>query len=263
MRSVALALCATLDLLDRRPLPAPDEVLVLLADPARVDEAGEAALRGLLQDDERARHDRFRFARHRREYLVTRALVRAALAGFTDVAPAALRFVAGPHGRPSSVDPLPVSFNLSNHPTLVVCAVARPCELGVDVEPLTDPERVLEAAETSFSPVERGDLAALPPESRPRRAVSIWTAKEAYIKARGRGVSLPLDGFAFRFEEEARPRLELLQPIDVDADFDVAIVDVEGHRVAVAARGLAGPIRLTLERADTLVATLIRDLRGD
>jgi 4'-phosphopantetheinyl transferase len=187
-----------------------------------------------LAPAERERHARFVFERHRVEYLATRALVRRALSSYRPVAPAAWQFRTNAYGRPAidaaasdpSGDPATeLRFNLANHPTLVVCAIRHGAELGVDVEPLSRGADILAIAHTVFAPAELAELHALPQADRPDRALSLWTLKESYIKARGMGLSLPLDGFAFSFDAPA-PRISFAPAIDDDPAL--------GHRIALA-----------------------------
>src|SRR5690606_24692645 len=98
----------------------------------------------------------------------------------------------GEYGKPSPDPPCGVFFNASNHPGLVACGVARSSELGIDVEPRARGDEILDVARDVFSSPELRALYALEGERRLERAVSLWTAKEAYIKARGWGFSAPL-----------------------------------------------------------------------
>jgi 4'-phosphopantetheinyl transferase len=97
-----------------------------------------------------------------------------------------------------------------------------------------------------FAASELADLRGLEMTKRRDRAVALWTLKEAYIKARGMGLSLPLASFAFDFEE-AEPRIAFAPPIDDDpARWSFRIVDHQGHRIALAieARGRVPAVRL-------------------
>ncbi|HEY8075437.1 MAG TPA: 4'-phosphopantetheinyl transferase superfamily protein [Labilithrix sp.] len=236
---------------DLADLPA-GEVRLFHLSPAALPMGAEDVVLPALTAAERARHERFRFERHRREHLATRALVRAVLSLYC--ARDEWRFEAGPFGRPEVVPPCGLTFNLANHPSLVVCAVALAgrTELGVDVEPFASADSILEVADTHFAAPEREGLAALDADAKRDRALSLWTAKEAYLKARGAGLSLPLDAFAVRFGEE--PTIDFLQPIDDGGAFTIRLLDLEGHRVAIAARGLGAPMRVVVERADAIVA---------
>jgi 4'-phosphopantetheinyl transferase len=187
-----------------------------LAEPA-VEEACAA----LLDDAERARAARFRFVRHRREYLATHALARVALSHAHPLPPHAWSFSVNQYGKPS---PIPwggvpecgLGFNQSNSVELAVCLIARPdCrpgaaapEVGVDVESQTRAEEIVPLAPRVFSAAERAQLDALPITARPDRALSLWTLKEAYIKARGMGLSLPLHRISFLFDGPRTMRFE-------------------------------------------------------
>lgn len=233
---------ASVDLWVARPLATPS-----LTDPVFLD-----ATAALLAPDEAGRCARFVFERHRREYLVTRALVRHVLAEHTGVAPADLAFRPGPHGRPELVTPpRGPHFNLSNHPSMVVCAVSAAesvIDLGVDVEPVDRGASIVDIATTVFARAELAALAALPEAHRASRAVTLWTLKEAYIKARGMGLALPLDRFAFDFPTPSGPpRIAFEAPIeDTPARWSFSVRDLEGHRVALAVASRAEPPVVTL-----------------
>jgi 4'-phosphopantetheinyl transferase len=200
----------------------------------------------LLDPTELERYRRFRFELHRREFLVTHALLRLTLARYGPTEAAAWRFHRGPHGKPSVSPPCGLSFNVSNHPSLVVCAVAAGAEVGVDVEPLARGPSILELAPTVFSARERAALARLSPAERHERAVSLWTAKEAYLKARGEGLALPLDLITMVFDEGRpfEPSVEVDPSIDDGVRWALRLIDVEQHRVAVALASDALQVRL-------------------
>ena len=176
------------------------------------DESVRAACQSLLTSEEKQRQERYYFQRNRDEFLVTRALVRTTLSRYSSIEPRAWRFAQGAHGKPfiaTEHETDGLCFNLSNTHGHVVCAVARKRELGVDLE---DPSRsgdTVEIADRFFSPREVADLHALPAELQRERFFAIWTLKEAYIKARGTGLSLGLDGFSFIFETGDAVRIEI------------------------------------------------------
>ena len=180
------------------PLPAAEAHLWSARPAAFTDPEQIARLRALLTDDERARIDRFRFARDRRAGLVTRALVRVVLSRYCGVPPARWRFRAGGHGRPEIAAPVSqLRFNVSHTDGLVVCLVGRGRELGADAESLGRDRRWLDLAERFFAPAEARALREIPPARRRRRFLEYWTLKESYVKARGRGLTLPLSGCRF------------------------------------------------------------------
>jgi 4'-phosphopantetheinyl transferase len=157
-----------------------------------------AELRALLSSDEIQRAERFRFDRHRRRFIVGRGALRSILGSYLGRSPAELEFEYGPKGKPSlapSQGGDEFRFNLSHSSELGLYALARRQELGVDVEklrPMPDAEQI---AERFFSESERVALRAIPGEAKVDAFFNCWTRKEAYIKATGDGLSMPLDRF--------------------------------------------------------------------
>jgi len=150
----------------------------------------------MLASDEIERADRFRFDRHRRAYVLGRAALRALLGGYVGLDPAAVAFTYGPQGKPALADAkCSVRFNASNSGRLAAFAFMDACEIGVDVEQhraLHDLEAI---ARRFFSPDEAAELLALPAADHDGAFFNCWTRKEAYIKALGGGLSIPLDSF--------------------------------------------------------------------
>jgi 4'-phosphopantetheinyl transferase len=162
----------------------------------------------VLSDDERERMQRLRLPRHRHDYLVSHALVRAALSRCADVAPGAWTFRANRHGRPEIGGPVAAAalrFNLSHTDGLVACAVTLGAAVGVDVENSQRPLRLMAVAKRFFHAAEAEDLGALPAERRAVRFFTYWTLKEAYVKARGEGLSLPLQRIRFHLAGAGDP----------------------------------------------------------
>jgi 4'-phosphopantetheinyl transferase len=210
--------------------------------------ADPGPLERLLPPDELARCLAAGSGRRRRELLLSRALVRSALSAYAPIPPSAWRFRTGRHGRPELDAPSPLRFNLSNCEGLVACVVAREREVGLDVEPASRAAAVLELAPRFTSPAERQALAALAsPGARRDRALRLWTLKEAYLKARGRGLSLELRHLTFTFGATG---IGLQAPPDLEPAPDrwaFASLEVMAHRAAVAAgQGPAPTTRLRL-----------------
>lgn len=159
--------------------------------------------------------ERFHFARDRRRDLVARALVRTVLSRYAAVAPQEWVFRADADGRPWIANPLPeprIEFNLSHAGALVVLGVGAGRALGVDVESLTR-ETDTDRLDRYFAPREREALAKLPEACRRRRFFELWTLKESYLKARGVGLRLPLNAFAFEFAGEHGLRVSFDAPL--------------------------------------------------
>lgn len=160
----------------------------------------------LLSEPERAKWQRFVAQDAQLQYLVSRTLVRTTLSRYASVPEQAWQFATNRYGRPQVSQPQALrdlQFNLSNTTGLVVCAVTKDCEVGIDVENI---DRILDTdalAPTVFAPMELADFRLRPPGDRRNRFFSYWTLKEAYIKARGMGLSIPLDAFWFDLRRQS------------------------------------------------------------
>lgn len=155
-------------------------------------------LRQTLSTDEQARAERFHFQTDREHFVVARGLLRSILAGYLDVAPGQLRFGYSPYGKPTLAGEFEkhgICFNLSHSGGLVLYAVTRGRELGIDLERIRPDFADERIAEQFFSPRETAALRALPTSMQHVAFFNCWTRKEAFIKARGEGLSLPLDQF--------------------------------------------------------------------
>jgi len=176
-------------------------------------------LRELLSDAERTQETVFHFADDRLRYLVTRAMVRTVLSRYAGVAAADWEFALNAYGRPEIAARHGVHglhFNLSHTRGLIALAVSRKRAVGVDVEHIGEREPPIDIADHFFAPAEVAALAALPEQSRGGRFFEYWTFKESYIKARGMGLSLPLDRFSFHFHGEQVVSLSAEAGIDDD-----------------------------------------------
>ena len=192
--------------------PSAGEVHLWLAFEQRItDSFLVQQYRQLLTDDERARERGFHFQQDAHRYLVTRALVRTTLSRYCDVDPTHWRFKTTEFGRPWVANPMlegpPLVFNLSHTEGLVICAIASGGSLGVDTEDCERKRAPVEIADTCFAPDEVSALRSLPALTQQRRFFDYWTLKESYIKARGNGLSLPLDKFSFDLSVPNRVRL--------------------------------------------------------
>ncbi len=170
--------------------------------------------------------------------MATRALARIALSREHSQPPASWRFRLNAHGKPSvDLDSAPgcgLTFNVSNSPGLVVCLVGEGSDVGVDVEPLSRAGQILQVAPEVFSAEERAQLEALSGAEKSDRAVSLWTLKESYIKARGMGLAIPLDKFSFVFGGAEGIRLEINESLGDPAErWKFCLLDRGGHRIAV------------------------------
>jgi 4'-phosphopantetheinyl transferase len=227
---------------------AAGQIHLWYARPHTIDEARLERYARLLTEEEAVRWRRFHFERHRREFLVTRALCRAALSQHAQLAPAAWRFRVEPDGKPE-LEPQPgmpaLRFNLSNTDGMVVCAVGLAHDVGVDVENTGCGVTTLDVAERYFAPSEVAALATLTPAAQRRRFFEYWTLKEAYIKARGEGVRLGLDRFAFEIGDPIR--ISFVPGFDDDPSaWSFRLLTLSPHHQAALAVRTPGPIELTV-----------------
>jgi 4'-phosphopantetheinyl transferase len=154
----------------------------------------------LLSEPERARWRRFVVEGARLQYLISRALVRTTLSKYAVVPARTWQFETNAYGRPYISQPpalRDLRFNLSNTAGLVACAVSNDCEIGIDVECLARNVDTHALAPSVFAPAELADFRRSEWQDRRNRFFSYWTLKESYIKARGMGLSIPLDAFWF------------------------------------------------------------------
>lgn len=162
-------------------------------------------LQRTLTMDEWRKAGRFRLHRDRNRFIVARGLLRVILASYLHKNPAHLRFSYGPYGKPTlATKPVgdTLDFSLSHSDGIALYAVTRGRELGVDLERIR-PDRADEnVAEQFFSPRELAVLRALPPNVWHEAFFACWTRKEAYIKARGGGFTIPLKQFSVSISGE-------------------------------------------------------------
>ncbi len=172
----------------------------------------------LLSSDELERATRFYFEKDRTRFTVTRGSLRRILGTYLDYDPVAIGFSYNEFGKPQLAMPFgtELRFNLSHTDGLAIIGVSGGRELGVDVERVRHDAGFLEVAESFFSPTEFSNLLALSPEVRPRAFLRCWVSKEAYLKARGTGLSIPLDSFDVSMDPDAPAALlKSIPPADV------------------------------------------------
>ena len=187
------------------PWRSPPESLVLGCDEVHVWRATldqtPSQIQSFLQTlaaDERTRAERFYFEKDREHFIVARGVLRAILGGYLNQAPESLSFCYSAHGKPSVAGEFgadAIRFNMSHSHGIALYAVAHGREVGIDIERVRFDVEVAEIAERFFSRREVEMLRTLSTEDQRQAFFRCWTRKEAYIKARGEGLSLPLDKF--------------------------------------------------------------------
>jgi 4'-phosphopantetheinyl transferase len=219
------------------------------------DGSAMAATDVLLSADERERRDRLRSFEDRRDYAAAHILLRQTLSRVGPAAPAEWRFVLRAGGKPAldaaQAGSCALEFGLSHTRGLVACVVARGVVVGVDVErarPLTDARQI---AVSRFAPEEVRLLDRCTASDMETRFLELWTLKEAYAKAIGLGLQVPLDSFAFAFERD--DELEFAAPTGDEAPWQFWLAAVEPDaRLALAVGGatLGRPVTVSFHNAD-------------
>jgi 4'-phosphopantetheinyl transferase len=156
----------------------------------------------LLDANEIKRADAFHFEQHRLSFTVAHAAMRQILSAYVNVAPQNLVFVYGEQAKPELAAECGgdhVRFNLSHSGCFALLAVAEGFSLGIDIERVNAEFLGEDIAERFFSRTEVSAFRAIAADSRADAFFSCWTRKEAYIKALGGGLSIPLDTFDVAF----------------------------------------------------------------
>jgi len=206
----------------------------------RVDEEVDRLERldALLAPGERERAGRFHAERHRRQFVVTRGVLRTLIGRRLGIAPAFVRFVEGPHGKPALADPSTpaLEFNVAHSHGLALVALSAGAPVGIDVErirPGVDHEGI---AGRFFAQVERTALARIEPARRIEAFFACWSRKEAVLKAVGTGISGGVAAYAVSCDPDGPARLLATGPDGPPLDrWTLADLDVgPGFRAAVA-----------------------------
>jgi 4'-phosphopantetheinyl transferase len=210
--------------------PAPDEVHVWSVDLDRP----VAALGGLLTADELLRAASFKVEDGRRRFVATRGALRALLGRYLDADPASLRFGTTAYGKPRLDPPSPLEFNVSHSGSVGLIAVTNDAEVGIDVEEVKPRADLRGLARRVFTERERdavdGELSFY----------RHWVAKEAFVKATGRGVA-SLRSFEVLLDAPGGARLvHVGGDAEEAARWTLAPIDAPaGYAAAVVARGQA------------------------
>jgi 4'-phosphopantetheinyl transferase len=204
----------------------------------------QATLRGFesdLAEDERARAERFMFDLDREHFIAAHGFLRNLLGEYLHCPSKTIDFTYGPHGKPlvTARGPQPqVCFNLSHSHGVALIAIGCKRRIGIDIELIRPEVAGEEIAKRYFSAKEIDELSKLPVESRAECFFLCWTRKEAYLKARGDGLHVPLDSFSVSVSPDAPPtlssadescwRMESFAPSLVSGPQYVAAVVAEG-----------------------------------
>ncbi len=180
----------------------------------------ESRWQKVLSPDETKRASRFHFSSDRQRFVASRALLRIILAGYLATNPTNLSFSYSNKGKPS-LGPAhaesDITFNISHSSGIALLAFTRRRQIGIDVEQVRRNSDLEAIARRFFSAHEQKQLAALPNEERVDGFFRCWTRKEAYIKATGDGLSLPLSQFDVSLGAGEKRALLATRPDDSEA----------------------------------------------
>ncbi len=207
---------------------APDqEIHVWIAAAGETDDFRRSCY-PVLSAAEQERARRFKFEKDERLFTVAHAALRSILARYLNASPARIEFAIGPQGKPRLAAGESLRFNLSHSGELAVIAIASR-ELGVDVEGIKENFEFEEVAEHFFTAREVAALRALPGALQRRAFYQCWTSKEAFLKAKGTGLSGELDEVQIILDGEAvRVAANVpgwsLMPLDAGGGYAAAVV---------------------------------------
>jgi 4'-phosphopantetheinyl transferase len=207
-----------------------------------------SSLLELLEPEERERAARFKFAGPRNQFLISRAALRQALGRYLRIEAREVRFRTTANGKPELANTSDLRFNLSHTEGVTVFAIAGLRQLGIDVERIRPDTNALGLAERFFSHPEVEWLRSQPASEQISAFFSCWTGKEAYIKAHGEGLSMPLSSFGvLPASAEGSSKLQLKVYDDPEESRRWTIWQLElgmGLRAALAVEGESCRVRL-------------------
>jgi 4'-phosphopantetheinyl transferase len=229
-----------------------------------------AECESFLSPEEITRAAAFVFEDLRRSFLLSRGALRFLIGRYLRISPEKVLLIHNSHGKPSLAHPKgtskPFEFNASHSGEIALFAFTTGCELGVDVEQVRPLEGMARVASQFFSREESEDLFSLPLVEREQAFFLCWTRKEAYVKAIGHGLSIPLDSFqvTLRPGEPAR-----FLHLDHDASLAQAwmlhnLEVTTGYAAALAYRDTPRPVELQpVLEMEELLSLSCRTAGGD
>jgi 4'-phosphopantetheinyl transferase len=209
--------------------------------PLDLAQSRAVVLQAILNAEEQARASRFRFDRPRCDFIIARSVLRIILSRYLDIDPRHLEFQYGAHGKPELAVPQQkwLQFSLAHSGGWVLYGMACERPIGIDLEEIRPVASLEKLVEQFFAPAEYAVFAGLPWQQKLSSFYSAWTRKEAYVKARGLGMSLPLNQYAVTVAPETVPALIIDEKGPVSEDL-WSFLDVEvapGYAAALAVRG--------------------------
>jgi 4'-phosphopantetheinyl transferase len=218
-----------------------DEIHVWRAD-LNVRQQLLEALEDTLEKEERDRANRFHFEKDRCHFIAARGILRVILGRYLKLKPNRLKFIYTPHGKPKLANEMAfnyLKFNLSHSHGLALYAITLSREIGIDIERCRTNLSFEKIAKRFFSPLEFKMLSALPPSERIEGFFNCWTRKEAYIKAIGEGLSIPLNQFDVTLNPSDEARILRIKEDSILASYWslYSLTPAAGYVGAVAVEG--------------------------
>lgn len=218
-----------------------DEAHIYWARPSDLNPDRQQRLLLWLSADERRAYEALRMPEDRRAYLAAHVLVRKSLSNYSTFAEPDWAFSRSKNGRPILADrhsDQNLYFNISHSRSLVACIVSRRQVCGVDVEPLRPIVDYRDIAARFFAPMEQGQLLQVDEARSEALFLSLWTLKEATLKATGDALLAPLHSVAFRVDEKNRVELQAGSTLGLNPDEWSFFLELSlhGHCLAAAVR---------------------------
>ena len=200
------------------------------------------SLRDILVAEEIQRADRFVFPIHRQRFTVARGALRTILGLYLGQKPSDISFAYNRYGKPSigrTADAAPIRFNLSHSAEHALCAITWNRDVGIDIEAMREIVDSDRMAARYFDPLENASYQKLPSGDKMEGFFARWTMKEAYIKARGEGLSIPLDQFTISTAPDSTGfhRVTSVDPHDDERWTIARLSPPTGYVAAIAVEG--------------------------
>lgn len=191
-------------------VPGPGEVHIFIVDIAQAKVPASDFL-ACMSPEEKKKADAYRFYADRERFVVARGILRTLLGDVLSVNAGSITFETAPTGKPKlsiqhGITP-PLSFNVSHSGNIALIALAADRDIGLDVEHMRDIPDADRLVEAFFSKTEREQYNAIPPEKRSHFFYTLWTCKEAIVKATGEGLACGLDSFSVSITRNGEPTI--------------------------------------------------------
>jgi 4'-phosphopantetheinyl transferase len=167
-----------------------------------VDDEAYNRYHSFLSKDEKERASRFKFYKDKRCYVVTKGVLRLLSGRYLNTDAKAIEFEYEKYGKPKLKHNTNLNFNVSHSGDLAIIGFVHNHTIGVDIEKIKNDFDTFEIASSCFSKHEIDALHKISKQEQHKAFYRCWTRKEAFIKAKGSGLSFPLDEFSVSLESD-------------------------------------------------------------